>query len=55
MEAGSPLGWERWTGQHGALITIDRFGASAPGETVFTEYGFTVDHIVRQALALLGR
>jgi transketolase len=55
VEAGSPLGWERWTGQHGALIAIDRFGASAPGETVFTEYGFTVDHIVRQALALLGR
>jgi transketolase len=55
VEAGAPLGWERWTGQHGALIAIDRFGASAPGEIVFTEYGFTVDHIVRQALALLGR
>ena len=55
VEAGAPLGWERWTGQHGALIAIDRFGASAPGEVVFTEYGFTVDHIVRQALVLLGR
>jgi transketolase len=27
VEAGAPLGWERWTGQHGALIAIDRFGA----------------------------
>jgi transketolase len=55
VEAGAPLGWERWTGQHGALIAIDRFGASAPGEIVLTEYGFTVDHIFQQALTLLGR
>jgi transketolase len=55
VEAGAPLGWERWIGQHGALIAIDRFGASAPGEIVFTEYGFTVNHIVQEALTLLGR
>jgi transketolase len=52
VEAGSPLGWERWTGPSGAVIGIDRFGASAPGDVVFKEYSFTVDHVVNQALAL---
>jgi transketolase len=55
VEAGSPLGWERWTGLRGAIIGIDRFGASAPGATVFREYGFTVEHVVDEALALVGR
>jgi transketolase len=55
VEAASPLGWERWTGLRGAIIGIDRFGASAPGATIFKEYGFTVEHVVAQALALVGR
>ena len=55
VEAASPLGWERWTGPRGAIIGIDRFGASAPGATLFKEYGFTVDHVVDEALALVGR
>ena len=55
VEAASPLGWERWTGLHGTTIGIDRFGASAPGATVFKEYGFTVEHVVAEALALVGR
>jgi transketolase len=55
VEAASPLGWERWTGLGGAVIGVERFGASAPGATVFKEYGFTVDHVVAQALALAGR
>jgi transketolase len=55
VEAGSPLGWERWTGLGGAIMGIDRFGASAPGEVVFNEYGFTVHHVVEKALTLVGR
>jgi len=55
IEAASPLGWERWTGLHGAVIGIDRFGASAPGATLFKEFGFTVDQVVAQALTLAGR
>ena len=55
VEAASPLGWERWTGLRGAVIGIDRFGASAPGPTVFREYGFTVEHVVAEALTLVGR
>lgn len=55
VEAASPLGWERWTGLRGAIIGVDRFGASAPGASVFKEYGFTVEHVVERALALLGK
>jgi transketolase len=55
VEAGSPLGWERFTGLEGATLTIDRFGASAPGATLFKEYGFTVEHVVERALALTSR
>ena len=55
VEAGSPLGWERWAGLHGSILGIDRFGASAPGATVFREYGITVDHVVDEALRLVGR
>jgi transketolase len=55
VEAGSPLGWERWAGLHGSILGIDRFGASAPGATVFREYGFTVDHVVDEARRLVGR
>jgi len=55
VEAGSPLGWERFTGLRGAIIGIDRFGASAPGETVLQEFGFTVQHVVDRALALTSR
>ncbi|MGD0838758.1 MAG: transketolase [Polyangia bacterium] len=55
VEAASPLGWERWTGLGGAIIGIDRFGASAPGATVLREYGFTVERVVAEALAIKGQ
>ncbi len=55
VEAASPLGWERWTGLDGAVIGLDRFGASAPGATLFDAYGFTVKHVVAQPLARAGR
>lgn len=53
VEAGSPLGWERWTGSRGAIIGLDRFGASARGDVVMRELGFHVDTIVARALALV--
>ncbi|MEO6601006.1 MAG: transketolase [Polyangiaceae bacterium] len=55
IEAASPFGWERWTGLQGAILGIDRFGASAPGPVLFKELGFTVEHVARRALALVGR
>ena len=45
VEAGVHLGWERWVGDEGAIIGLDRFGASAPAATIFTELGFTVDRV----------
>lgn len=53
IEMGASLGWERYTGDAGAILAIDRFGASGRGETVIAEYGFTVENVVAQAKALL--
>ena len=55
VEAGSPFGWERYVGPGGAIIGVDRFGASAPGPEVMARYGFTVEHVVATAKAVLGR
>ena len=55
VEAGVSLGWHRWVGPRGALLTLDRYGASAPAPRIFKELGFTVDRVVAQARALLGR
>ncbi len=52
IEAGVTLGWERWVGDEGITIGLDRFGASAPYKTLFEHFGFTVENIVTQALAL---
>ncbi|MGM7637350.1 transketolase [Bacillus sp. Hm123] len=53
IEMGASLGWERYTGDEGDVIAIDQFGASAPGELVMKEYGFTVDNVVSRAKLLL--
>jgi len=53
VEAGSTLGWERWVGDNGDVIGVDRFGASAPGGKVLSEYGLNKDNLVARALALL--
>ncbi len=55
LEAGSPVGWHRWVGYNGDVIAVDRFGASAPGGTVYEEYGFSVDHVLSRARILLGK
>jgi transketolase len=54
IEAASPFGWERYVGDRGAIIGINRFGASAPGNTVMREFGFTAEHIVRQAKVVIS-
>lgn len=46
IEMGASFGWERYVGLEGKSISIDTFGASAPGETVIANYGFTVDKVV---------
>lgn len=55
VEAGVALGWHRWVGDRGDTLAIDRFGASAPGGTVFAELGYTVENVMKRALALLER
>lgn len=49
VEAGTPLGWERYAGEAGRILGIARFGASAPGERVMREFGFTAEHVARAA------
>ncbi|HUB81668.1 MAG TPA: transketolase [Bryobacteraceae bacterium] len=55
VEAGSPVGWHRWAGEEGAVIGVERFGASAPGQEVLAHLGFTADHVAAVALRLLGK
>ncbi|MEM9162935.1 MAG: transketolase, partial [Cyanobacteria bacterium P01_F01_bin.4] len=54
VEAGISMGWCRYYGAEGDVISVDRFGASAPGGTVMKNYGFTVENVVGKAKALLG-
>jgi transketolase len=55
IEAASPFGWERYVGSEGAIIGTAHFDASAPGPVVMREFGFTAEHIVETAKALLNR
>jgi transketolase len=55
VEAASPIGWHRWAGDEGAVIGLERFGASAPGQDVFEHLGFTADRVAAAALRLLGK
>jgi transketolase len=49
MEAAHPMSWQRWVGEGGVIIGIDRFGASAPYQTIYKELGLTADKIVDAA------
>jgi len=55
IEAGISMGWERYAGSRGAVIGIDRFGASAPGATVMDKYGMKAAAVVSKAMSLLKR
>jgi transketolase len=54
VEAASSFGWCRYLGNEGAMISIERFGASAPGPVALEKFGYTVDNVVSKAKALLG-
>ncbi|RXZ83274.1 transketolase [Paenibacillaceae bacterium] len=53
IEAGISLGWERYTGQSGKVLSIDTFGASGPGNEVLEYFGFSIDNVVRLTKDLL--
>ena len=55
IEAGATLGWYKYVGETGAVIGVDRFGASAPGKTVMEKLGLNVDNVVQHALQLVGK
>ncbi len=54
VEAGSTFGWDRYAGAAGARVGIDRFGASAPGDTVMRKLGITAENVAARARELLG-
>ena len=54
IEMGASQGWRQYVGDAGDVVSVDRFGASAPGDVVQREYGFSVDEVCRRALALIG-
>jgi transketolase len=55
VEAGVALGWKQWVGDRGDSVSLDRYGASAPGATVLERLGYNVDNVVARATALLQR
>ncbi|WP_027125117.1 transketolase [Gelidibacter mesophilus] len=55
VEAGSPVGWSKYTTDDGDVIGIEKFGESAPGDEVMKDYGFSVENIVKRAKALLSK
>jgi transketolase len=55
IEAGVSMGWGQWLGSHGSMIGLERFGASAPYETLYEQLGFTVDNIVLRALSVIDK
>lgn len=55
IEMAYPLGWERYVGDQGEVLGIDTFGASAPGNIVLKEYGFSVENVVQRAKNLISK
>ncbi|MBV9217290.1 MAG: transketolase [Acidobacteria bacterium] len=53
IEAGVSQGWAKYVGDKGDTLCVDRFGASAPAEDVFRDYGFTVENVIKKARALI--
>ena len=55
IEAAVPQGWREWVGDAGEIISIDHYGASAEGDILFEQFGFTPDRVVAAAHAALER
>jgi transketolase len=54
VEAGISQGWHKYVGEHGDVVSVDRFGASAPAEVLLREYGFTPENVCQRALAVIA-
>lgn len=55
VEAGSKFGWEKWVGDRGKIIGLDRFGESGKFEDIYPHLGFSVENIIQTAMGLLGK
>ncbi|MDZ7626003.1 MAG: transketolase C-terminal domain-containing protein [Ignavibacteriaceae bacterium] len=55
IEAGIKQGWEKYLGEYGEAISIEKFGASAPSEVLFKEYGFTKEAVVKSVRRVLNK
>ena len=55
VEAATSFGWHRWLGDAGEAVSLDHFGASAPGERLFEEFGFTAAHVADTVRRVLSR
>jgi transketolase len=55
IEAGATLGWQRWVGDAGVAIGIDRFGASGAGGALMKQFGFHADAVVRAVTDLVAK
>ncbi len=55
VEAATSFGWHRWLGDGGEAVSLDHFGASAPGERLFEEFGFTAAHVAETVRRVLSR
>src|SRR5213076_1017080 len=53
MELSAPQPWYRWVGDHVAVLGIERFGASAPYQRIYQEFGLTVENVLHRAKELL--
>lgn len=53
VEAGVRLGWERYVGASGRVLSLERFGASAPGKVLFEKFGFTVENVIANLWEML--
>ncbi|MBN8561825.1 MULTISPECIES: transketolase [Leptolyngbya] len=55
VEAASSFGWQKYMGSEGDMISIERFGISAPGNVAMEKFGYTVDNVVARAKAVIGK
>lgn len=55
IEAGVKQGWEKYTGESGEIIGIEKFGASAPDKILFEKYGFTVENVINTSKSVLNK
>jgi transketolase len=54
VEAAASFGWHKYIGMEGDTVTLDRYGASAPGGVCLEKFGFSVENVLAKAKALLG-